>query len=166
MAQGIEPTQDRIFAARPIPYRSLSPQAASRLIFGFGCVSALVSLPFFYIGAWPVVGFLGLDVLALSVAIKANFRAANAYENVLVTPLELELEQVSAKGLRRVWRFNPAWVRIEEETHDEIGTERIALVSRGESVEVGAFLGPAQKTELARNLAKALGEARRGARFG
>jgi len=41
----------------------------------------------------------------------------------------------------------------------------VALVSRGESVEIGAFLGPDQKAELARELNRALIDARTGARF-
>ncbi|HEY8138842.1 MAG TPA: DUF2244 domain-containing protein, partial [Methylocystis sp.] len=36
---------------------------------------------------------------------------------------------------------------------------------RGQSVEVGAFLGPEQKAALARDLARALADARRGPRF-
>ena len=161
-----QPTETRIFATRLIPYRSMTPKTANWLIVAFGCVTAAVSLPFFYIGAWPVIGFLGLDILVLFVAFKASFRSARAYETVLVTPLELEFVKVSSRGAREVWRFNPVWVRLEEEAHDEFGTERVALVSRGQSVEVGGFLGPAQKAALARDLAAALVKARRGPRFG
>ncbi len=49
--------------------------------------------------------------------------------------------------------------------HEEFGTERVALVTRGESVEIGGFLGPEQKAALARDLTKALSAARRGPRF-
>jgi uncharacterized membrane protein len=116
-------------------------------------------------GAWPVAGFRGLDVLGLYIAFKVNFRSASAYETVEVTPVELVFAKVSAGGRREVWRFNPSWVRLEQETHEEFGTERVALVSRGESVEIGAFLGPEQKAALARDLSRALAAARRGPRF-
>ena len=44
---------------------------------------------FLLIGAWPVFGFLGLDVLLIYIAFRANFRAARAYEEVTVTATEL-----------------------------------------------------------------------------
>jgi uncharacterized membrane protein len=165
MATSVGPEEQCIFATRLTPYRSLSPRAFKRLILIFCCVTFGLSLPFFLMGAWPVAGFMGLDVLLLYIAFKASFRSAGAYETVGVTPLELVFEKVSAHGQRRVWRFNPYWVRLEQEVHEEFGTERIALVSRGETVEIGAFLGPEQKAALARDLDRALSTARRGPRF-
>jgi uncharacterized membrane protein len=165
MAQRNDPATRPIYATRLTPYRSLTPRAFKNLIIVFCCINLAVSLPFFILGAWPVVGFMGLDVLALYIAFKINFRSASAYETVEVTPLELVFAKVSAGGGREVWRFNPNWVRLEQETHEEFGTERVALVSRGESVEIGAFLGPEQKAALARELSRALTAARRGPRF-
>ncbi len=165
MATSVNPEEQRIFATRLTPYRSLSPRAFKRFILMFGGATFVLSLPFFFMGAWPVAGFMGLDVLALYIAFKVNFRSAGAYETLDVTPLELVFEKVSVRGQRKVWRFNPSWVRLEQEVHEEFGTERVALVSRGESVEVGAFLGPDQKAALARDLNQALSRARRGPRF-
>lgn len=165
MTERYEPADAKIFATRLIPHRSMSPRAANWFILVFGCVSAAVSLPFYWVGAWPVIGFLGIDVLVLFVAFKVSFRSAEAYETLVVTPVELELVKVSPYGARQVWRFNPVWVHIEEQAHDEFGTERVALVSRGVSIEVGGFLGPEQKAELARDLSAALLKARRGPQF-
>jgi uncharacterized membrane protein len=123
------------------------------------------SLPFIILGAWPVAGFMGLDVALLYMAFKANFRAARAYEDVQVTPFELLVAKVSAQGQRAEWRFNPAFVRLEREEHEEFGTLRLALVSRGRSIEVAAFLGPGEKADFASALNRALAEARRGPRF-
>src|ERR1019366_7296121 len=74
---------------------------------------SLFSLPFYLAGAWPIVGFLGLDVAALWFAFRLSFRAARAYEDYRLTYLELEFTRVSAHGARREWRFNPAWVMLE-----------------------------------------------------
>jgi len=166
MTERQEPADVKIFATRLIPRRSMSPRAANWLIVVFGCVSAAVSVPFYWVGAWPVIGFLGFDVLALFVAFKVSFRSAEAYETLLVTPLTLEFVKVSPYGAQQVWRFNPVWVQIEEQADEEFGTERVALVSRGQSVEVGGFLGPEQKAALARDLSAALMQARRGPQFG
>jgi uncharacterized membrane protein len=154
-----------LFDARLNPHRSLGPAAFRNLMLAAFGFSALVSLPFYLMGAWPVVGFMGLDVLALYIAFRANFRSARAYEELRLTPLELLFARVSIRGARREWRFNPSWVRFVRVEHEEFGTQRLSLISKGRSLEVGAFLGPDQKAELATKFSRALAEARRGPRF-
>jgi uncharacterized membrane protein len=151
-----------ILDVRLSPHRSLQPRAFRRLMAFTFFASAFVSLPFYLMGAWPVIGFLGLDVLLLYLAFRANFRAARLYEHLRLTSLELLFARVSARGGRREWRFNPAWVRFERVDHEEFGTQRLALVSRGRSLEVGGFLGPEQKAEFAARFSQALALARRG----
>jgi uncharacterized membrane protein len=154
-----------ILAVRLTPRRSLDPAAVRALMAATFAVSALFSLPFYLMGAWPIVGFVGLDVALLYFAFRANFRAARAYEDFQLTYCELLFARVSARGARREWRFNPAWVRIESIDHQEFGPQRLSLLSRGRRWEVAKFLGPDQKAEFATTLARALAEARRGPRF-
>ena len=152
-----------LFAARLFPRRSFTPAAARRLLAATFVASALFSLPFYLAGAWPIVGFLGLDVGLLWLAFRVSFRAARAYEDYRLTYLELEFARVSAHGARREWRFHPAWVTLER---GEMGptTERLALRSRGRRHEIASFLGPDEKAAFTGDLARALGEARRGRR--
>jgi uncharacterized membrane protein len=151
-----------LFDVRLNPHRSLGPSGFRKLMLVLFACTAFASLPFYLMGAWPVVGFMGLDVLALYLAFRVNFRSARAYEELRLTPLELLFARVSPRGARREWRFNPSWVRFERVEHEEFGTQRLALVWRGRSLEVGAFLGPDQKAELAAQLSRALALARRG----
>jgi uncharacterized membrane protein len=160
-----DPAAERIYAVRLTPHRSLTKRNFHILLMVFSAMSFTVTLPFVYIGAWPVAGFMGLDVALFYFAFRANFRAARAYEDVHVTPLELMLAKVSAKGVKAEWRFNPYWVRLHKEDDAEYGVQRLALVSRGESIEIGQFLGPEEKARVATGLARALAEARRGPRF-
>lgn len=155
-----------IYAARLRPHRSLTRGQARLVVAVFALATAAFSTPFFLMGAWPVVGFLGLDALALWGALRLSFRAARAYEDVSVTPIELALEKVSARGARRAWRFNPVWVRLERETHEAYGLRRLSLVSHGRAVEFAGFLGPDEKAAVARDVSAALDEARRGPAFG
>jgi len=154
-----------IYVARLSPHRSLTASHFKILLSVFAAASAITSLPFLLLGAWPVVGFMGLDVALLYFAFRASFNASRAYEQVRLSVLELRLAQVSAKGKTAEWRFHPSWVRLEREEHSEFGTQRLALVSRGQSVEVGAFLGPAAKAAFADEFSQALITARRGPRF-
>ena len=161
-----DPFDEPIFTTRLSPQRSLTRRGFSLLILAFCVAQAILAAPFLIMGAWPVAGFMGLDALALYIAFRISFRDARAYETLAITPLELVFEKVGAGGRRREWRFNPSWVRLEQKVHEEFGTQSVALVFRGEEVEVGAFLGPDQKAELARNLTRALAAARMGPRFG
>jgi uncharacterized membrane protein len=113
-------------------------------------------------GAWPVCGFFGLDVLLVYLAFRANYRGARAYEEVTVTASELKVRQVSHRGRVREWTLNPVWVKLDRIVHEEFGIERLFLVSRGRRLPIAAFLGPHEKESFALALSNALGEARRG----
>ncbi len=160
-----DPAARRILSVRLYPHRSLTRRNFHILLMLFSMVSFATTVPFVIIGAWPVAGFMGLDVAIFYFAFRANFQAARAYEDVRVTPLELLLAKVSPKGKRAEWRFNPSWVRLHKEAHEEFGVQKLALVSRGQSIEIGHFLGPDEKARFAEGLAQALAEARRGPRF-
>lgn len=165
IAEENDPAAEQIFAVRLHPHRSMTRRQFYILLMIFSAMSFTATLPFVIIGAWPVAGFMGLDVALFYFAFRANFRAARAYEDVCVTPLELMLAKVSAKGEKAEWRFNPIWVRLHKEDDEEYGVQKLALVSRGQSVEVGQFLGPEEKAQFAHGLSRALAEARRGPRF-
>jgi len=154
-----------LFSARLDPHRSMTVRGSAIVIGAYALLSALFSLPFFLIGAWPIVGFLGLDVLLLFLAFRFSFRSARAYEQVVLSSIELMFARVSARGARREWRFNPIWVRLERVEDADYGMRQLAIASRGERVEIGAFLGPEQKAALATDLSRALAEARRGPRY-
>ena len=164
-ADPAEAAEPILFSTRLRPHRSLTPRQFRFLLLGVAAVSTVSTLPFVIMGAWPVAGFMGLDVLAVYVAFRASFRSARAYEDVEVTFLQLTLAKVSARGSRAEWRFNPSWVRLERQDHVEFGTQRLDLVARANRVEVAGFLGPDAKERFADDLGRALAEARRGYRY-
>lgn len=157
-----DPANAQLFAARITPHRSLSERNFRLLMMVFSIAVCFVSLPFFILGAWPVVGFMGLDILALWIAFRVNFRDARAYEDILLTPLELAVAKVSPRGARREWRFNPIWVRLRREEDEDFGLVRLDVVSRGRSLEIAHDLDQDRKAEFAREFSLALAEAKRG----
>jgi uncharacterized membrane protein len=154
-----EPT---LFSAIITPHRSLSGTGFLVVMGLVGGLSFIGGLVFFLLGAWPVVGFLGFDVLLVYWAFRANYRAAAAFEEVTVTPSELRLRRVSHRGQVAEWVLNPVWTRLDRETHDEFGLLRLFLVSRGRKLAIAAFLSPPEKESFAAALSRALGEAKRG----
>jgi uncharacterized membrane protein len=152
-----------IFSATLTPHRSLGPTGFLILMGCLGGASFATGVVFILLGAWPVFGFLGLDVLLVYLAFRANYRAANAYEEVTVTASELTVRKVSPRGrVREEWTANPLWVRLQQDVHEEFGVERLLLISRGERLAIATFLGPDEKRSFAQALNQALFEARRG----
>lgn len=155
-----------VFDATITPHRSLG-RNGFRIVMTLVCLASIVSsIPFVVLGAWPVAGFFGLDILALFIAFKVNFNAARAFERVVVTPLEVLLRKVSHRGKEAIWRSNPAWTKLEREQDEDYGLMALSLVSRGRSVSVAAALSPQEREGFADALGAALASARRGADFG
>jgi uncharacterized membrane protein len=158
-AAAAEPT---LFSALLTPHRSLSGTGFLVVMGVLAGVSFAGGVLFLILGAWPVMPFLGLDVALVYWAFRANYRAAAAYEEVTVTPSELHVKRVSARGKVAEWSLNPVWVRLERETHEEFGLLRLFLVSRGSKLAIAGFLGPNEKESFATALSAAIGEAKRG----
>jgi len=158
-APSSEPT---LFSAIITPHRSLSGTGFLVVLGLVGGLSFVGGMFFFLLGAWPVVGFLGLDVLLVYWGFRANYRAAAAFEEVTVTPSELRLRRVSHRGEVAEWTLNPVWTKLDRETHEEYGLLKLFLVSRGRRLAVAGFLSPQEKESFAAALSTALGEARRG----
>jgi uncharacterized membrane protein len=157
-----DPAERPVFSAVLHPHRSL-PRSGARLVLLLVALASLVaSIPFLVMGFWPVAGFYGLDVALLYFALRASFVQARAYEEVVLSPIELLLRKVSAEGVARDWRFNPIWTRLHRDVHEEFGVQRLSIVSRGQSVGVGAFLSPDEKATFGDALSAALAEARKG----
>jgi uncharacterized membrane protein len=154
-----EPT---IFSAVLTPNRSLSPTGFLIFMLVLGGISFAAGVLFLMLGAWPVFGFFGLDVLLVYWAFKVNYRTARAYEVVTVTPTELTVRKVSHHGRVRQWRLNPLWVRLDRDEHEEFGIERLFLVSHGRKLPIASFLGAQEKGDFALALSGALAEAKRG----
>jgi uncharacterized membrane protein len=158
-----EPTHEPpIFSATITPHRSLGRAGFVILMLVVGAVSFVAGMVFLIAGAWPVFGFFGLDVLLIYWAFRVNYRAARAYEEVIVTASELRVRKVSARGQVAEWTLNPLWTRLDKQTHAEFGIEKLFLVSRGRKLAVASFLGPDEKADFAAALSAALIEAKRG----
>ncbi len=128
-------------------------------------VSFAAGLAFLLMGAWPVFGFFGLDVLVIYWAFRINFRRAQATEEISVTPSELRVRRVNHRGHVAEFVLNPLWVQLDQKIHAEFGIERLYLVSRGRRLAIGSFLGPDEKASFAKALTAALQAARRGPTF-
>lgn len=136
------------------PHRSLSPEGFRWLMRGAVAANLLIGVPMFLLGAWPVFGFLGLDLLLLYWLLRRSFVDARRGETLVLTDRELIVERWTPDGEREQHRLDAYWLRLEA------SEERLVLVSRGNRMVVGRFLGPAERQQLAEQLAAALAKAR------
>ena len=158
----ISPNPDApVFTATIVPYRSLSTKGFSLLMGFVGFVGLATSVPFYLMGAWPVVGFMGIDIALIYIAFRASYASARAYEQIVLTRLDLLFRSVSWRGHQREVRFNALWTRIEREEHPEFGTERVTIVQGRQREEVAASLGRAARGDFADAFERALASAKR-----
>ena len=105
-----------LFSVLLTPHRSLNRTGFVLVMTFLSVISFATGVAFLMMGAWPVFGFLGLDVLAIYIAFKINFGRARAREEITVTPSELRIRRVSHRGHVVEWVFNPLWVRLDQKS--------------------------------------------------
>lgn len=152
------------FRAVLAPHRSLSPTGFVALMSAVGLASFIAGLVFFLMGAWPVVGFFGLDVGLIYLAFRLNYRSGSLRETVDLLPDALTVTRYYPSGRREEFTFNPYWVRVELiEGRD--GRTDLKLRLHDRSVSFGRFLTDQERRDLAGTLTGALSDARRNFRM-
>jgi uncharacterized membrane protein len=154
-----------VFDAVLTPHRSLGPVGFRWLMAIVILISALASLRFYALGAWPVSLFFVVDVALIYLFFRLNYRAARESERLRLTHFDLRFARVDRRGHEREWRFNPLFVRLDRQDHPDYGTLRLALRHRSDEVEIARFLNASERSTFADALNRALGEARAGPRF-
>ena len=150
-----------IFSATLRPYRSLSQNGFIILMLLFGGTCFCMGFFYVMVGAWPVFVFLGLDVVLLYIAFRANYLSAKAYEEIIVRPDALIIRRVSARERIHEITFNPYWVKLHLSRDEDDIVTKISVTARGERANLGQFLNPDDKTTFAKAFGAALFEAKR-----
>lgn len=145
-----------IFRALLTPYRSLGRTGFKVVMTGLIILWLALGILFISIGAWPIFGFFGLDVLLIYGAFRLNYRAARVCEEISVSRSALDIRQIAASGQVRSHHFNPFWTRFEVARKPDIGITAMKVESRNNHVTVGNFLNPDDRESFAKAFANAL----------
>ena len=143
------------FSSVLTPHRSLGPKGFTVLMAAVCAISFSTGLLFYMIGAWPVMGFMGLDVALIYVAFKLNFRALRLYETVDLTEEALTVTRVEPSGKAQSWNFNPYWVRLSLMPRRGRSTE-LSIASHGKRLVFASFLTDTEREDFALALSSAL----------
>lgn len=151
--------RDGTFKFELVAHRSLGPNGFFLLMLAMVVINAVVGLVFVMAGAWPIMGFCGLDVLLLYWAFKANYRAGRASELIDLAPDHLLFTRIHPSGSRERFEFNPYWVRarLNEGTG---GRNELMLVSHGREFPFARFLSDDERRDFAESLSAALAVSR------
>jgi uncharacterized membrane protein len=143
------------------PHRSLGPRGFLVLMGAIGAVSFVTGMVFLVMGAWPVMGFFGLDVALIYLAFKLNYRSGRLHELVELTPEALTVTRVHPSGKRESFDFNPYWVRVFVAEGPQ-GRTDLRLASHGREFSFGRFLTDDERRDFSDALSGALVQARSG----
>ena len=130
------------------PYRSLGSSGFLFLMGGFIGLTFILSLLFYTLGAWPVIGFLGIEIGLVWLVFRMNYNAGGNFEQISITPNETLVEKVNWRGEKCQFNISSPWV-----TARCIATngksDKLVLNFHSEQLEIGSFLPPREKHSLA-----------------
>ena len=140
------------------PNRSLGYRGFVILMAIISCISFIAGVVFVFVGAWPVVGFFGLDVLLIYWAFKLNYHSGMQREIVELDDEILKITRVNPAGHSKNWHFNRYWVRVEHsvDLEEEYDNQPLILTSHGRALEIASFLSRDEKIEFSSFLKNAL----------
>jgi uncharacterized membrane protein len=144
-----------LFKAELTPYRSMSARGI-RWVVGFVCtVSLCTTTLFWHLGAWPIAGFNGGEILLATVLLRMHHRSARQREVLMLSGSGLHIHRTDWRGQVSECLLPNSWLNV-------VLTERpgrvpgLFLSARGRHMEVATALGEAEKRDLAAALKEAL----------
>jgi uncharacterized membrane protein len=145
-----------LFEAVCTPPRSLDARGM-RIVAGLVLgASAMIGLLFLALGAWPIIGFTGLEAaLVLGLMVLHRRWSLRSVEILVLTEDRLTIRRTDFQGRREEVQVDPYWARLRLEERPG----RVALLvlrQRGQAIEIGKLLGDEQKRDLAGALDEAL----------
>ncbi len=144
-----------MFEAVIVPHRSLTRRGRRILLGAIAAMCSINATVFICIGAWPVGGFTGIELLLAAVMLSINARAARASEMLMLSPSGLRIVRTDQNGGRTERTLSPAWLQVE--LRERAGrTPALLLLSHGRCEEVARALGETEKRDLAGAIAEAL----------
>jgi len=147
------------------PNRSLPDQGFRALMIALCALGLAAGGAFALIGAWPVAGFFGLDILLVWLAFRLSYRDGRRLETIQVTADEIRVSRRYPNGRVTSFRLPGAWTRLSVAGAGQADVQA-RLSAMGKHLVIGSFLSPRERESLAAAVQDALDRARRPKRSG
>jgi uncharacterized membrane protein len=141
------------------PTRSLPKRGFAILMAVVIALNAIVAILMLSLGAAPIPIFLGLDVLAVTVAFRVSYDQARRQERVQVSADQVRVTRDTLAGPRAVWTSPTAFTRVDLYRSGHYGAE-VMLSLSGRRMAIAKALGPKERAALAEALEEAIRQAR------
>lgn len=133
------------------PNNSLSPQGAIRLVLGLSVVSMSVGAGFALAGAWMVLPFAGLEIVAIGYAFYYVLQHSSDYESIVINDEQVIVEKFEHKKIVKTV-FQRYWAKVILREQQQ-GRQGLFIGSHGKELEFGKYLlDDEQRVILAREL--------------
>lgn len=143
------------FDAVLFPNRSLRNSGFIAVMAVVVTANVVFGVYFWLIGAWPVIGFCGIDVFLVWLAFRLSYRQGRLRERIRISAGDMLVSRVLPSGHESRWRIEPYWARVVIENPDA-HEARVRVVSKGRSLILGSFLSPKERVGFGEALADAL----------
>jgi len=144
-----------LFEAAILPHRSLTPRGRQMLIGGICMLLLLTGTRFSLIGAWPVAGFIIIELGLAAFLLWHHQRSARRVELLLLSPDAIRIVRTDPDGRKRGMRLSTGWLVVElEERPGRV--PGLLLCAPGHRLEVATDLGDEAKRDLAQALREAV----------
>lgn len=130
------------------PSRSLTPHGFLIVMGIASVVSIVAGVHFTLKGAWPVMGFFGLDLALLYWAFKASYRQGELTERIYLDGAKMTIERSRPGFQSQAWTLHPSWVQVSVDDPEEHHAA-LKLRDRSTAIELGSFLPPRERSQVA-----------------
>ncbi len=137
------------------PNRSGSPRIFHIIVGLSLCLFIPIGLVFSLLGAWPVFGFMGVELGLLYLAFSCNQKDAKAYERLSLNNSSLLVERHDPWRGYQSWTFQPQWLQVKID-HSNENEAILTLSSKGKHLAFGIYLTSNEKSNVADLLLTAL----------
>ncbi len=142
------------------PNNSLSPNDSIKLLAALASLALVIALGFASIGAWLVLPFAGLEILAFAYAFYTVYLHADDFESITIEEDQVIVEKKHDQKITKTV-FQRYWAQVNVRDvlkfQGSNGKSALFISSHGNEVEFGRnFITDEQRALLARDLRKKL----------
>lgn len=140
------------------PNSALSAISKKRVIILLTVIPCVIGIAFLFLGAWPILPFVGLEIVALAYAFYYVNKHEADYESISIEGDSLLIEHCVGQTVSQ-HEISPYWVKVVQ--HELVNGElHLYLQSHGKEIEVGRYLTRKQRELLAKQLKQRTGTLR------
>jgi len=137
--------------------QSLTTRGLYILMFFITIPASYIAISFYVLGAWPVLGFMGFEILLIYIAFKILFYNNKFYEHIILDSEKLNILFKKKNKIIKKIELEPTWVQVKIEKIYE-NEDTLIVSSHGKKIILANYLIPEERLKLAGKIKSGLRE--------